>query len=85
VLAGLRHPARTHDCDHHRGNLTADYYAAKAFVYAASKNLIYPLRSFVFRRFENIATKATPVSALLALNYCIYYCLYEEAKCERLF
>ena len=25
------------------------------------------------------------LSALLAVNYCIYYCLYEEAKCERLF
>ncbi len=63
------------------GGVMADYYAAKAFLYAASKNLLYPSKSSVFRELANFATKANPISLLIGLNYCVYSCLYDEMKC----
>ena len=64
------------------GEVTADYFATKAFLHAAARNLVYPLKSSIFRGLASVATKATPVAALAALNWCIWSCLYEEGQCE---
>ncbi len=60
------------------------FYSAEAWSYAASKGLTTPLRSSIFRTILRNARAANPVAALTALNYCIYDCLIDEARCEGL-
>jgi RHS repeat-associated protein len=66
------------------GQAVSFYYTARGWQHAASRGLIYPLRSSIVRGLLNMGRIAGPVGVLGSILYCEGRCLFEQAQCEGL-
>jgi len=57
---------------------------AKAWGHAASRNLLYPLRSSIVRWYANLGAQLTAITAVGSFVYCEAQCLQGELECSGL-
>jgi hypothetical protein len=64
------------------GEAAGYYYTASAFGHAASRNLIYPMRSSIFRSLLGLGSKLPGIGFFGTLILAEGYCIWKEIECE---
>jgi len=66
------------------GQAVSFYYTARGWQHAASRGIIYPLKSSIVRKFLKLGRVAGPLGLVGSILYCESRCLFEQVQCEGL-